>query len=151
MADILIVEDEKAMQDIIAEYMRKGGHTCFTADDGVDALVLLKNHPVDLMILDVMIPHLDGFFVCQTAREMSNMPIIMLTHKEYELLSFFMANPGQIFSREQLLIRFWGYDFDGNERVVDNHIKKLRKAVGSCGCTIETVRKFGYRLTVDGK
>ena len=53
MANILIVEDETAMQDIIADYMRKGGHTCFTADDGIDALVTLKNHPMDLIILDV--------------------------------------------------------------------------------------------------
>ena len=55
MANILIVEDETAMQDIIADYMRKGGHTCYTADDGIDALVTLENHPMDLMILDVMI------------------------------------------------------------------------------------------------
>ena len=73
---------------------------------------------------------------------------LSLPPKEYEMLLFFMQNPGRIFSREQLLIRFWGYDFDGNERVVDNHIKKLRKAIGSCGCTIQTVRKFGYRLAV---
>ena len=84
MANILIVEDEKAMQDIIAEYMRKGGHTCFTADDGIDALVMLKSSPMDLMILDVMMPHLDGFSVCKMAREMSNMPIIMLTAKSAE-------------------------------------------------------------------
>ena len=190
MANILIVEDEKAMQDIIAEYMQKGGHAYFTADDGVDALVMLKSIPMDLMILDVMMPHLDGFSVCKMAREMSNMPIIMLTaksaeddklkgyeygaddymtkpfsprvllakvnallrrsfaaaaeilsagkimlqpnarkvyldgqeitltHKEYELLSFLMANPGQIFSREQLLNRVWGYDFEGTTRTV---------------------------------
>ena len=84
MANILIVEDEKAMQDIIADYMRKGGHACFTADDGIDALVTLKNHPLDLMILDVMMPHLDGFSVCKMAREMSNIPIIMLTAKSAE-------------------------------------------------------------------
>ena len=60
MANILIVEDEKNMQSIIAEYMQRGGHTCFTADDGVDALMILKNNPMDLMILDVMMPHLDG-------------------------------------------------------------------------------------------
>ena len=72
--------------------------------------------------------------------------ILLLPPKEYEILVFFMQNPGRIYSREQLLIRFWGYDFEGNERVVDNHIKKLRKAIGSCGCTIQTVRKFGYRM-----
>ncbi|MDE7048438.1 MAG: response regulator, partial [Lachnospiraceae bacterium] len=81
MAKILIVEDEKNMQDIIADYMKKGGHTCFTADDGVDALIALKNNPVDLMILDIMIPHIDGFSVCKMAREMSNVPVIMLTAK----------------------------------------------------------------------
>ena len=188
MANILIVEDEKAMQDIIVDYVRKGGHTCFTADDGIDALVTLKNHPMDLIILDVMMPHLDGFSVCKMAREMSEMPIIMLTaksaeddklkgydygaddymtkpfspkvllakvnallrrsfpasagaitvgkimlhpnahkvyldgqeitltHTGYESLSFLMANPGQIFNREQLLNRVWGYDFEGTDR-----------------------------------
>ena len=74
---------------------------------------------------------------------------VSLPAKEYEMLLFFLENPGRIFSREQLLIRFWGYDFDGNERVVDNHIRKLRKAMGVCGCTICTVRKFGYRMEVE--
>ena len=87
MANILIVEDEKNMQDIIAKFMRKGGHNCFTADDGVDALVVLKNQAVDLMILDVMIPHLDGFSVCRTARQMSSLPIIMLTEKQLWLFT----------------------------------------------------------------
>ena len=68
MANILIVEDEKNMQEIITEYMRRGGHVCFTADDGVDALMVLKNHPMDLMILDIMMPLLDGFSVCKMAR-----------------------------------------------------------------------------------
>ena len=202
MANILIVEDEKNMQDIICEYMHRGGHICFTADDGVDALMILKHNPMDLMILDIMMPHLDGFSVCKMAREMSSLPIIMLTaksdeedklkgyeygaddymtkpfspkillakanallrrisvtsadtisnvlsvgkitispaahkvfldgteitltHKEYELLYFFMSNPEQIFSREQLLNRIWGYDFEGNTRTVDTHIKTLR-------------------------
>ena len=126
-----------------------GGHTCFTADDGVDALVLLKNHPVDLMILDVMIPHLDGFFVCQTAREMSNMPIIMLTHKEYELLSFFMANPGQIFSREQLLNRIWGYDFAGTPRTLDTHMQTLQQKLGGEGRRIVTLIRSGYKFEVN--
>ena len=84
MANILIVEDEKNMQDIIVEYVKKGGHTCFTADDGIDALMILKSNPMDLMILDIMMPHMDGFTVCKMAREMSNMPIIMLTAKGEE-------------------------------------------------------------------
>lgn len=224
MANILIVEDEKNMQDIICEYMHRGGHTCFTADDGVDALMLLKNNPMDLMVLDIMMPHLDGFSVCKMAREMSSLPIIMLTaksdeddklkgyeygaddymtkpfspkilvakanallrrtsaapadtisntlrvgkivispaahkvfldgteialtHKEYELLYFFMSNPGQIFSREQLLNRIWGYDFEGNTRTVDTHIKTLRQKLGSEGKSIVTLIRSGYKFEV---
>ena len=224
MANILIVEDEKNMQDIICEYMNRGGHTCFTADDGVDALMLMKNNPMDLMVLDIMMPHLDGFSVCKMAREMSNLPIIMLTsksdeedklkgyeygaddymtkpfspkillakanallrrtspaptdtisntlrvgkitinpaahkvfldgteitltHKEYELLHFFMSNPEQIFSREQLLNRIWGYDFEGNTRTVDTHIKTLRQKLGSEGKSIVTLIRSGYKFEV---
>ena len=220
MPNILIVEDEKTMQDIIADYMGKGGHTCFTADDGIDALVTLKDHPMDLMILDVMMPHLDGFSVCKMAREMSNMPIILLTakgaeddklkgydhgaddymtkpfspkvllakvnallrrsspasagsisagkillqpnahkvyldgqeiiltHKEYALLSFLMANPGQVFSREQLLNRVWGYDFQGTTRTVDTHIKTLRQKLRDEGRHIVTLIRSGYKFEV---
>lgn len=220
MANILIVEDEKNMQEIIAEYMQRGGHTCFTADDGVDALMILKSNPMDLMILDIMMPHLDGFSVCKMTREMSNLPIFMLTaksseddklkgydfgaddymtkpfspkvllakvnallrrssalpadtmnagkitmipashkvflegqeivltHKEYELLHFFMANPGQIFSREQLLNRIWGYDFEGTTRTVDTHIKTLRQKLGDEGKHIVTLIRSGYKFEV---
>lgn len=84
MASILVVEDERRMQEIIAEYMRRGGHDCFLADDGVEALLALKNHPMDLMILDIMMPGLDGFSVCKLAREVSSLPIIMLTAKGRE-------------------------------------------------------------------
>lgn len=208
------------MQDIIVEYMKKGGHACFTADDGVDALMILKSNPMDLMILDIMIPHIDGFSVCKMAREMSNMPIIMLTakneesdklkgyeygvddyttkpfspkvllakvnallrrssselsgalnigkisvmpsahkvlvngqeialtHKEYELLYFFMMNPGQIFSRDQLLNRIWGYDFEGTTRTVDTHIKTLRQKLGDEGKNIVTLIRSGYKFEV---
>ena len=220
MANILIVEDEKNMQDIIAAYMTKGGHTCFVADDGVEALLALKNNPMDFMILDLMLPHLDGFSVCRVAREMGNMPILMLTakseeadklkgyeygaddymtkpfspkillakvnallrrfsvnapvfvtagkitivpsahdvyvdgqeitltHKEYELLSFFMNNPNQIFSREQLLNRIWGYDYEGNTRTVDTHVKTLRQKLGSEGKQIVTLIRSGYKFEV---
>ena len=220
MANILIVEDEKNMQEIITEYMRRGGHTCYTADDGVDALMVLKNNPMDLMILDIMMPHLDGFSVCKMAREMSSIPIIILTaksneddklkgydlgaddymtkpfspkvllakanallrrssalpadtinagkisiltashkvfldgkeitltYKEYELLHFFMSNPCQIFSREQLLNRIWGYDFEGTTRTVDTHIKTLRQKLGNEGRHIVTLIRSGYKFEV---
>lgn len=71
-----------------------------------------------------------------------------LPPKEYEMLVFFLENPNRTFTREQLLIRFWGYDFEGNERVVDNHIKKLRKVLSGSRCVIRTVRQSGYRMEV---
>ena len=220
MANVLIVEDEKQIQEIIAGYMQRGGHTCFTADDGIDALMVLKNNPMDLMILDIMMPNLDGFTVCKMAREMSSLPIILLTareneddklkgyhlgaddymtkpfspkvllakanallrrscalpadainagkitlipasHKvfadgqevvltrmEYELLHFFMVNPEQIFSRDQLLNRIWGYDFEGTTRTVDTHIKTLRQKLGDEGRHIVTLIRSGYKFEV---
>lgn len=220
MAQILVVEDEHNMQEIIAEYMNRGGHSCLTADDGIEALTILKNTPMDLMILDVMMPYLDGYSVCKFAREMSSMPIIMLTakgeeedklkgysygaddymtkpfsprvllakvnallkrsltvmsdfinagkitlipgshevyvdgqeveltHKEYEILHLFMHNKGQVFSREQLLNRIWGYDFEGNSRTVDTHIKTLRQKLGSEGSLIVTLIRSGYKFEV---
>ncbi len=220
MANILIAEDEAAMVEIIADYMRRGGHACFTARDGAEALAILRAGPMDLMILDVMMPHLDGFSVCKMAREMSNMPIIMLTakgaeedklrgydygaddymtkpfspkvllakvnallrraagdpgetvsagklllqprsrrvcldgrelaltHKEYGLLALFMTHPGQVFSREQLLCRVWGYDFEGATRTVDTHVKTLRQKLGDEGGRIVTLIRSGYKFEV---
>lgn len=222
MARIMVVEDEKQMQDILAEYMRRGGHSCVTAEDGVEALALLKQENADLLILDVMMPHLDGFTLCRLVRERSGIPIILLTakaeeedklkgyeygaddymtkpfsprvllakvnallrrtsaaaleaealsagkitlmpaarkvyvdgqeavltHLEYELLFFFLSNPGLVFTREQLLDRIWGYDFAGNSRTVDTHIKTLRQKLGSEGRWIVTLIRSGYKFEV---
>ena len=86
-----------------------------------------------------------GIHVDETIRQVtSDGRICCLPPMEYEMLVFFMKHPDRIFSRDQLLIRFWGYDFDGNPRVVDNHIKKLRRALGKNGEEIRTARKSGY-------
>ncbi len=216
---LLIVEDDLLISEAASDYFSSKGWDVEKAGDGFKALELVKRRSFHLILLDIMMPGMDGFAVCREIRQDCDVPIIFITArvleedklngyalgaddyvtkpfslpvlyakamaltgriqgsnayveigslkidvrshnvqkdgkilslppKEYEMLLFFMQNPGRIFSREQLLIRFWGYDFDGNERVVDNHIKKLRKAIGSCGCTIQTVRKFGYRLAV---
>ena len=73
---------------------------------------------------------------------------VSLTHTEYELLHFFMVNPGQIFTRDQLLNRIWGYDFDGNTRTVDVHIKNLRQKLGPAGRYIVTLIRSGYKFEV---
>lgn len=221
MAKILVVEDEERIRNIVVDYLLKDGHKCLTAEDGIDALTILKNNPVDIMILDIMMPHIDGFSVCKMVREMSNIPIIILTakndeidklkgykfgaddymtkpfspkvlaakvqallrrahsvtpqnavkageialittsrtvfvygikieltHKEFELLYFFMINQEQVFSREQLLNRIWGYDFEGNTRTVDTHIKTLRQKLGTEGSSIVTLIRSGYKFEV---
>jgi DNA-binding response OmpR family regulator len=221
MAVILIAEDEKEMQTILAETLKREGHTCISADDGIDAITFLKNNPIDLLILDIMMPHLDGFTICKLVQEMyDNIPIIFLTaksseedklkgyeygaddyitkpfstklllakvnallrrsgmtpknalhigeivlqpssrtvsvngeeidltHKEFELLHFFMQNKNQVFAREQLLNRIWGYDYDGNTRTVDTHIKTLRQKLGQEGRYIVTLIRSGYKFEV---
>ena len=216
---LLIVEDDRLLAEAAADYFTSKGWEAESVGDGEKALEILERKSYHLILLDVMMPGMDGFALCREIRKNSDVPVIFITArvleedklngyflgaddyvtkpfslpvlyakamaltgriqglhtfvelgnlkidvsshqvwsrgqlialppKEYEMLLFFMENPGRIYSREQLLIRFWSYDFDGNERVVDNHIKKLRKAIGSCGCTIQTVRKFGYRLEV---
>lgn len=217
---LLIVEDDCLMAEGAADYFTGKGWEADVAEAGDLALELLEQKSYHLILLDVMMPGMNGFSVCRKIRKSSDVPIIFITArvleedklngyslgaddyvtkpfslpvlyakamaligriqgsnpalkagglkvdvkghrvwkqdkllklppKEYEMLMFFLENPGRIYSREQLLIRFWGYDFDGNERVVDNHIKKLRKALGDCGCTIRTVRKSGYRMEVE--
>ena len=217
---LLIVEDDRLIAEAAADYFTGKGWEVEREESGFQALELLKRTSFHLILLDVMMPGMDGFEVCRSIRKDSDVPVIFITArvmeedklrgyslgaddyvtkpfslpvlyakakalterihgqsplleagdlkvdvrkcqvwrkdklltlppKEYELLRFFLENPGRIFTREQLLIRFWGYDFDGNERVVDNHMKKLRKAMGSCGCRIQTVRSFGYGLEVE--
>src|SRR5699024_7187419 len=85
MAQILVAEDEIYMRNIIVEYLEYGGHTCVVADNGMDALMLLKNSSIDLAVLDIMMPMLDGFEVCQLARENRiEIPILFLTVKNDE-------------------------------------------------------------------
>jgi Response regulators consisting of a CheY-like receiver domain and a winged-helix DNA-binding domain len=222
MAQILVAEDELYMQNIIVEYLEYGGHTCVVADNGMDALMLLKNGSINLAVLDIMMPMLDGFQVCKLAREsIIEIPIlfltvkddetdklkgyelgaddymtkpfspklllakvnallrridatnaqqtiqvgeialnpvsrivtveeeiISLTFKEFELLQFMMMNPNKVFSREQLLNRIWGYDFGGNTRTVDSHIKTLRKKLGEEARYIVTLIRSGYKFEV---
>lgn len=84
MAVILIAEDEKQMQEILVDYMKRGGHSCITADDGIEAVTVLKNNSVDLLILDIRMPYLDGFAVCRLAREITQIPILFLTARGSE-------------------------------------------------------------------
>ncbi len=216
MKRILIVEDEPDIQELLCAYLRDAGYAPAVASDGVAALTLFQAQPFDLVLLDIMLPKIDGFGVCEMIRKQSQVPILMLTAldgeeqllrgfgldaddyvtkpfsmpvllekirvilrrgsgpeeknrlryrdlvidpdtrevflngetleltaKEFELLHTFLVAPGRVFTREMLLSKLWGYDFFGDERVVDSHIKNLRHKLGRD--YIETVRGVGYR------
>ena len=218
MQRILIVDDEPDIQELLAAYLQDAGYETATAGDGVEALSLFQKEQFDLILLDLMMPKIDGFGVCELIRKESDIPIIMLTAmsdeadqlkgfnlniddyvtkpfsipvllqkiravlrrsmgesyrgsclcyrdltldpetrevklagtvldltlKEFELLQTFITNPGRVFTREVLLAKLWDYDFYGDERVVDTHVKNLRHKLGND--YIETVRGVGYRV-----
>ena len=216
MKHILVVEDEPDIQELLCACLRDAGYQVSEALDGVEALALFQSRPFDLVLLDVMLPKIDGFGVCEVIRRQSQIPVLMLTAlegeedqlrgfgmdiddyvtkpfsmpvllekirvilrrssgkdeenclcyrdltinldtrevfqsgekreltvREFELLHVFISAPGRAFTREMLLARIWGYDFYGDERVVDCHIKNLRHKLA--GEYIETVRGVGYR------
>ncbi len=216
---ILIIEDEPAIQEILKNYLVDAGYVVDIADNGLEGFQKFQQRKYDLILLDVMMPKIDGYVVLEMIRKESSIPVIMitamgqekhqikgfdlkaddyivkpftislvlkrieavlrrsfmiektagnvlkykevsmdldgcevfvsgnlvsLTHKEYELLKLFLENQNYVFSREMLLEKIWGYDFYGNSRVVNVHIKNLRKKIGVD--YIETVRGVGYKL-----
>lgn len=216
MKRILVVEDEPEIQELLSAYLRHEGYSVTVAGDGIEALDRFRAGQFDLVLLDIMLPKIDGFGVCELIRRESTVPIVMLTaldgeaeqlkgfdlqiddyvtkpfsmpvllrkiaavlrrsgggleseklsyqnilldmdqracqvdgapveltQREFDLLSELLKAPGRVFTREILLSRIWGYDFLGDERIVDSHIKNLRKKLNS-DC-IETVRGVGYR------
>lgn len=218
MKSILIVEDEPDIQELLTAYLRNAGYRTASAEDGVAALDLFQSRTFDLVLLDIMLPKIDGFGVCEVIRRQSQVPILMLTAldgeeqqlkgfglniddyvtkpfsipvllekirvilrrsagaeaenllryrditvnldtrevslegrfldltaREFDLLYTFLASPGRVFTREMLLAKLWGYDFYGDARVVDSHIKNLRRKLERD--YIETVRGVGYRAT----
>ena len=195
MKHILIVEDEPDIQELLRTYLEDAGYQTAVAGDGVVALALFGSQHFDLVLLDLMLPKIDGFGVCELIRGFGldiddyvtkpfSMPVLLekirvilrrrgsagedsrlryrdlsldldtrealldgrpleLTTREFELLHTFLDAPGRVFTREMLLAKLWGYDFYGDERVVDSHIKNLRHKLGRD--YIETVRGVGYR------
>ena len=216
MKRILIVEDEPDIQELLCAYLRDAGYETAAAGDGVVALSLFQEQSFDLVLLDIMLPKIDGFGVCEVIRRQSQVPVLMLTAldgeeqqlrgfgldiddyvtkpfsmpvllekirvilrrsagteeesclryrditicpdnreatlegrrldltaREFELLHTLLSAPGRVFTREMLLAKLWGYDFYGDERIVDSHIKNLRHKLGRG--YIETVRGVGYR------
>lgn len=219
MKKLLIVEDDPAIQAVLLDFLTEAGYQAQTANDGVEALAAFSAQPFDLILLDVMLPRLDGFGVCEVIRQKSQVPIIMLTAldseqdqirgldllvddyitkpfslpvlirkigavlrrgagrpdgsqtityreltldldgyrayvegknadltpREFEILRELLAHQGRILTRQNLLETLWKYEFFGDERIIDTHIKNLRKKLGA-GDYIETVRGVGYRI-----
>ncbi|MDO7785892.1 response regulator transcription factor [Desulforamulus aquiferis] len=221
---ILIVEDEPRMQDIIADYLQNEGYQTLVANNGVEALELFKKNRVDLILLDVMMPKLDGLSVCRNIRKYNSQVLIImltakseendkllgyeygaddyvtkpfslkilvakinallkragdylkespeihyvgrlvvnelshtvalanenieLTPKEFELLVYFIRNKNMVLSREIIMNKVWGYEYYGDLRTVDTHVKRLRQKLKSESDIISTVRGIGYKLEV---
>ena len=222
MAKILVVDDEKIIVKGIRFSLLQDQMEVDCAYDGEQAVEMARNTEYDVVLLDVMLPKLDGFQVCQAIREFSNMPIIMLTaksdesdellcfelgvdeyiskpfsprilvarvdailrrtnnigqdqieqagdieinkaahivtvkgepielsFKEFELLSYFIQNKGIALSRENILNNVWNYDYFGDARTIDTHVKKLRNKLGECGKYIVTIWGMGYKFEVN--
>jgi DNA-binding response OmpR family regulator len=151
---ILLVEDDNGIREIITDYFNAKSGETFDIDiacTGSEGQEKCTENEYDLVLLDIMLPEVNGFTICKDPHRYTlyvDEQEIMLAPKEFTILKLLMENSGRIVSRESLLLRFWGYDFDGNDRVVNNHIKKLRKALGEASKVIKTVRKQGYKLEV---
>lgn len=215
---ILIIEDEQSIQNILKAFLKDAGYTVTLADDGMAGIAALHKATYDLVLLDIMMPKMDGYTVCEMIRNESTTPVILLTAlddedsqmkgfdlltddyitkpfsmplllrrieavlrrtqsteinhdvlsyrqiqldtkryqvfvsgqevaltaREFEILHLFMENPGRVFTREQLLDIIWNYDFVGDDKIINTHIKNIRKKLG-VDC-IETIRGVGYRI-----
>lgn len=219
---ILIAEDEPKLLAILCDYFKSKGDLPYAAKDGMEALTLAESGNYDGVLLDIMMPKMDGRSVCRALRRFSDVPIIFLTAlsdeedkllgyelgaddyvtkpfslavlyakisalvnrsrgsiltgdhlsagplrvvlssqvayvdekpvsltpKEYSLLVCLMRNRNMVLSREQLLVKCWGYDYEGDSRAVDTHIRRLREKLGNAASMIKTIYKTGYKLEV---
>ena len=160
---ILVVDDESRMRKLVKDFLTKKNFQVLEAGDGEEAMdIFYKEKDIALIILDVMMPKMDGWEVCREVRKNSKVPIIMLTargderdepmdlsFKEFELLTYFLENQGIALSREKILNSVWNYDYFGDARTIDTHVKKLRSKMGDKGEYIKTVWGMGYKFEVE--
>ena len=176
MAKILIVDDEPRIRELIREHLQYSGYICEEAADGTAALTQLSGGAFDLVILDLMMPFMDGMTCLREMRARHiNTPVIILTARgeEYDklaglesgaddyvvkpfsprelvdLLVFLASNKGIALSREKILQKVWNYDYFGEDRTVDTHVKMLRGHLGKCRSYIATVWGIGYKFDPD--
>ena len=216
---ILIVDDEPLIREVIKEYCALENYEVLEAENGIEALEKIKTNDIDIIVLDIMMPKLDGYSALKEIKQIKNVPVILLsarkeefdklmgfdlgsddymtkpfspkeliarikailkrtnketdeyiyktlkidfkghtvyidneeiklTPKEFELLSYFVKNENIALSREQLLSKIWGYDFYGDDRTIDTHIKMLRNNLKQYRDLIKTVRSMGYKFEI---
>jgi DNA-binding response OmpR family regulator len=169
-AKILVVDDDKKIVELVTLYLKKDGYQVLAAFDGRQAIELARRRQPDLIVLDLMLPQVDGTDVCRVLRAESEVPIIMLgdivmdfvrhevqangqvvnlTPTEFRMLEVLVKEPGRAFSRLELLEQAFGYDYEGLERTVDVHIMNLRKKIEtepSRPRHVVTVPGVGYRF-----
>lgn len=219
---ILVVDDEARMRKLVKDFLTRQNYEVLEAGDGAEAIdIFFADKEIALLILDVMMPKMDGWEVCREVRKYSKVPIIMLTargderdelmgfelgvdeyiakpfspkilvarveailrrtssisaedvmqageievnkaahqvsvggqsvelsFKEFELLTYFIENQGLALSREKILNNVWNYDYFGDARTIDTHVKKLRSKLGKCGEYIKTIWGMGYKFEV---
>ena len=219
---ILVVDDESRMRKLVKDFLQREGYSVLEAGDGMEAMDIFYEQKIDLVILDVMMPRMDGWQTCHEIRRDSTVPIIMLTarseerdelqgfelgvdeyiskpfspkilvarvgallkriygtdaeekmeaggieldkaahqvrvdgksidlsYKEFELLTYFLENQGIALSREKILNNVWNYDYFGDARTIDTHVKKLRNKLGDKGNYIKTIWGMGYKFEVE--
>ena len=168
---IYCVEDEKNIRELLIYTLETTGFSARGMANSKELKDALKEELPDLILLDIMLPGEDGYSILERLKassETKNIPVIMvtakeaeydkvrgleagaekveLTRKEFELLQYLMENKGLVMTRNQILCHVWGYDFDGETRTVDVHVRTLRQKLGEAGNLIETVRGVGYRI-----
>ena len=152
-AKILVVDDESRMRKLVRDFLVREGYNVLEAEDGVEAMdIFYEEKDISLLILDVMMPRMDGWQVCREIRESSKVPIIMLTARSEErdeLLTYFVENRGIALSREKILNNVWNYDYFGDARTIDTHVKKLRSKLGDKGEYIRTIWGMGYKFDAE--
>lgn len=217
MFKILVIEDDKDISELLKFFLEDNGYSVRIADNGIEGIEIYRHESIDLILLDILLPKVDGYMVCKTIRKESDIPIIMitaltsedeqirgydlqvddyvtkpfsmpvllkkvaavlrringdqeknilfykdlvldidnyrvsikertidLTKKEFEILRELLMNQNKILTRELLLGKVWKYEYFGNDRIVDNHIKNIRKKLGVD--YIETIKGVGYRI-----
>ena len=159
---ILIVDDEARMRKLIKDFLVAKGFSILEAEDGEKALEVFENNKnkISLILLDVMMPKLDGWYT-KEIKEYGGIEIdkegrtvkvdgkvIELSLREYELLTYLVDNENIALSRDKILNNVWNYDYYGDSRTIDSHIKKIRHKLGKRGKYIKTIRGVGYKFEI---